>query len=114
MKRSPLYSWSVSACGPVIIHLLLVRPLQVSKVVRAGEVSEEERRQIFSAIGFSFVNRLLNTSEIHGTKTEAWALLIMFIYTAEEATLDGSVVVSAYQRLAVTLLACFTTDPQLV
>lgn len=74
MKRSPLYSWSVSACGPVI-HLLLAWPLQVSKVVRAGEVSEEERRQIFSAIGFSFVNRLLSTSEICGTKTEAWALL---------------------------------------
>lgn len=68
MKILPLYSWSVSACGPVTIHLLLVWTLQVSKVVRAGEVSEEERRQIFNAIGFSFINRLLHTSEIHATK----------------------------------------------
>lgn len=111
MKRSPLYFWSVSACGPVTIHLLLLWTLQVSKVVRAGEVSEEERRQIFNAIGFSFVNRLLSTSKIQG---RALGLIGHCLYTAEEATSDGSVVVSAYQRLAVTLLACFTTDPQLV
>ena len=36
--------------------------LQVSKVVRSGEVSVEQRRLIFNAVGFSFVNRLLITS----------------------------------------------------
>lgn len=61
-------------------------------MVRAGEVSESERRDIFDAVGFSFVNRLLNTDE-------------------PGAGSDG---LSHYQELAVTLLACFATDPHLV
>lgn len=37
--------------------------LQVAKVVRSGEVGPEERRRVFDAVGFSFINRLLNTSK---------------------------------------------------
>ena len=41
------------------------RPLlpQVTKLVRSGEVGGEERRRVFDAVGFSFINRLLATRE---------------------------------------------------
>ena len=68
--------------------------MQIAKVARAGDMSERERRQLFDAVGFSFINRLLNTEE--------------------EETGANSESLSGYQELAVTLLACFTTDPQLV
>ena len=37
--------------------------LQVAKVVKSGEVSQEDRRKVFDAVGFSFINRLLSTSK---------------------------------------------------
>ena len=67
--------------------------MQIAKVARAGEMSEVERRQIFDAVGFSFVNRLLDTEDEAGGSSD---------------------VPNQYQELAVTLLACFATDPQLV
>jgi hypothetical protein len=66
--------------------------LLVAKVARAGEMSEVERRQIFDAVGFSFVNRLLDTEDEAGGSSD---------------------VPNQYHELAVTLLACFATDPQL-
>jgi hypothetical protein len=66
--------------------------VQVAKVARAGEMSEVERRQIFDAVGFSFVNRLLDTEDEAGGSSD---------------------VPNQYHELAVTLLACFATDPQL-
>ena len=36
---------------------------QVTKLVRSGEVGGEERRRVFDAVGFSFINRLLATRE---------------------------------------------------
>ena len=78
--------------------------IQVSKVVRAAEVSAEERRQIFDAVGFSFVDRLLNTSASLSRERESTA--------PGDGKEDGSC--SSYQCLAISLLACFATDPQLV
>ena len=59
-------------------------------MVRAGDLSGTERREIYDAVGFSFVNRLLDSGEA------------------------GSDCPSHYQQLGLTLLACFATDPQLV
>ena len=67
--------------------------LQVAKAVRAGEATAAERRQIFDAVGFPFVSRLLSSED-------------------EPAEEPGRP--SPHQELGVTLLACFTTDPQLV
>lgn len=50
---------SISACNYAYTPLLP----QVTKLVRSGEVGGEERRRVFDAVGFSFINRLLATRE---------------------------------------------------
>ena len=35
----------------------------MTKLVRSGEAGGEERRRVFDAVGFSFINRLLVTRE---------------------------------------------------
>ena len=102
-------AWSLYHCSHSIPHTL-----QVSKVVRAGEVSEEQRRHIFNAVGFSFVNRLLNTSVCLCAYVYSVCTYMSTAPPEEEADGSSDGPVSGYQRLGVTLLACFTTDPQLV
>ncbi|XP_060703485.1 neurochondrin [Hemiscyllium ocellatum] len=64
--------------------------LLVTKVVKAGEIDAATRRRIFDAIGFSFPNRLLITKESpHGCPSQI------------------------FQSLGMTLLACFSTNPEL-
>ncbi|XP_041068045.1 neurochondrin isoform X1 [Carcharodon carcharias] len=65
--------------------------LLVTKVVKAGEIDAETRRRIFDAIGFSFPNRLLITKESpHGCPSQI------------------------FRALGMTLLACFSTNPEMV
>ncbi|XP_048469047.1 neurochondrin isoform X2 [Rhincodon typus] len=65
--------------------------LLVTKVVKAGEIDAAARRRIFDAIGFSFPNRLLVTKESpHGCPSQI------------------------FRALGMTLLACFSTNPDLV
>ncbi|NXH14643.1 NCDN protein, partial [Bucco capensis] len=64
--------------------------LLVTKAVRAGEVDSRTRRQIFDAIGFTFPNRLLLSSQPPAGCPQ-----------------------HTFQALGLTLLACFCTDPEL-
>ncbi|XP_029427876.1 neurochondrin [Rhinatrema bivittatum] len=64
--------------------------LLVTKAVRASDVDAKTRRRIFSAVGFTFPNRLLVSREIPDGCPE-----------------------HVFQALGVTLLACFCTDPEL-
>ncbi|NXL93338.1 NCDN protein, partial [Alectura lathami] len=64
--------------------------LQVTKVVRSGELDSRTRRQIFDAIGFTFPNRLLTSREPPSGCPE-----------------------HTFRALGLTLLACFCTDPEL-
>ena len=66
--------------------------LIVAKAVKSNEVDETERRKLFDAIGFTFINRLLITKE------------------------DASGVPQdeLFKKIAITLLACFCTDKELV
>uniref|UniRef100_UPI00358E3AB1 neurochondrin isoform X2 n=1 Tax=Myxine glutinosa TaxID=7769 RepID=UPI00358E3AB1 len=64
--------------------------LLITKLVRAEDTDTQTRRRIFDAIGFTFLNRLLSTSCVQeGCSQEM------------------------YRGLALTLLACFCTDPDL-
>lgn len=63
ISRGPISGLlSISACNYVYTPLLPLLP-QVTKLVRSGEVGGEERRRVFDAVGFSFINRLLATCE---------------------------------------------------
>ena len=66
--------------------------LIVAKAVKSNEVDDAERRKLFDAIGFTFINRLLITKE------------------------DASGVPQdeLFIKIAITLLACFCTDKELV
>lgn len=64
--------------------------LQVAKSIKSDQVDASYRRRIFDSVGFSFINRLLVTTEV-------------------PPGCDASV----YRSLALTLLACYSTDPEL-
>uniref|UniRef100_A0A4W3JHC9 Neurochondrin n=1 Tax=Callorhinchus milii TaxID=7868 RepID=A0A4W3JHC9_CALMI len=64
---------------------------QVTKVVKAGDINAGTRRRIFDAIGFSFPNRLLVSKE-----------------TPQDCPIH------VFRALGITLLACFSTNPELV
>ncbi|XP_071950158.1 neurochondrin-like [Antedon mediterranea] len=61
--------------------------LLITKLVQAETTTNEVRNQIFHSLGFSFLNRLLSTKE-------------------ETAGCE----VSAFHSLAMTMLACYSTD----
>ncbi|XP_071499941.1 neurochondrin-like [Diadema antillarum] len=62
----------------------------VTKIVKAEESDAAMRKKIFDAVGFTFLSRLLTSSTVPDG-------------------CDGNM----YKSLAMTLLACFSTDPQL-
>nr|XP_014352512.1 PREDICTED: neurochondrin [Latimeria chalumnae] len=64
--------------------------MDITKVVKAGEADAKTLRRIFDAVGFTFPNRLLASTEAP----------------------DGCPS-HIFRALAVTLLACFCTDPDL-
>ncbi|XP_077984245.1 neurochondrin-like [Glandiceps talaboti] len=64
--------------------------LLVTKLVKADSTDAEIRRKIFDAVGFTFLNRLLNTTEV-----------------PEGCDLN------MFRSIGLTLLACFCTDPEL-
>lgn len=64
--------------------------LLITKLVKAENMKSEDRHRIFEAVGFKFVNRLLNTE------------------TAPEDCDEHM-----FHSVALTLLACFSTDPRL-
>ncbi|XP_070553486.1 neurochondrin-like isoform X1 [Ptychodera flava] len=64
--------------------------LLVTKLVKAESTDAETRRKIFDAVGFTFLNRLLNTTEV-----------------AEGCDIN------MFRSIGLTLLACFCTDPEL-
>ena len=66
--------------------------LIVVKAVKSNEVDNAARRTLFEAIGFTFINRLLITKE--DTTGASQGVL--------------------FKKLAITLLACFCTDEELV
>lgn len=67
--------------------------LIVAKAVKSNEVDDAARRKLFEAIGFTFINRLLITKEdASGVPAQ-----------------DG-----LFKKIAITLLACFCTDKELV
>uniref|UniRef100_T1IIF8 Neurochondrin n=1 Tax=Strigamia maritima TaxID=126957 RepID=T1IIF8_STRMM len=65
--------------------------LLVTKLVKSQDCDGESRRKIFDAIGFSFVNRLLNTNEVP----------------------DGCPIY-IYKAIGLTLLSCFCMEPDLI
>ena len=67
--------------------------LIVAKAVKSNEVDDAARRKLFEAIGFTFINRLLIT---------------------KEDTSGASVQDELFKKIAITLLACFCTDKELV
>ena len=67
--------------------------LIVAKAVKSNEVDDAARRKLFDAIGFTFINRLLITKE-DSTGMPAQDEL--------------------FKKIAITLLACFCTDKELV
>ena len=67
--------------------------LIVAKAVKSNEVDDAERRKLFEAIGFTFINRLLITKED----------------TSGVPAQD-----ELFKKIAITLLACFCTDKELV
>jgi len=67
--------------------------LVVAKVVKSDQLTDSERKRIFDAIGFAFINRLLVTS------------------IPDEASSDVPQD-NPYKKLALTLLACYCTDKE--
>ena len=67
--------------------------LIVAKAVKSNEVDDAARRKLFEAIGFTFINRLLITKED----------------TSGVPAQD-----ELFKKIAITLLACFCTDKELV
>lgn len=65
--------------------------LLVTRLVKSSEIDGAQRRVLFDAIGFTFINRLLNTK------------------TVPEDCVGG-----VYQSLAIAILACFATDEELI
>ena len=37
--------------------------MQAAKLIKSGEIGNDDRRKIFNAVGFNFLNRLLVTSK---------------------------------------------------
>ena len=66
--------------------------LIVAKAVKSNEVDDAARKKLFDAIGFTFINRLLITKE----------------------DASGMPQDDLFKKIAVTLLACFCTDKELV
>ncbi|PIK57793.1 putative neurochondrin [Apostichopus japonicus] len=64
--------------------------LLITKLARAETMTSEDRGKIFKAVGFQFINRLLNTESVPEDCDQ-----------------------HMFQSLALTLLACFSTDPNL-
>uniref|UniRef100_A0A8C4RC71 Neurochondrin n=1 Tax=Eptatretus burgeri TaxID=7764 RepID=A0A8C4RC71_EPTBU len=76
--------------GELSLVCLVYTSRGITKLVRAEDTDTQTRRRIFDAIGFTFLNRLLSTACVHeGCSQEM------------------------YRGLALTLLACFCTDPDL-
>uniref|UniRef100_T1IIF7 Neurochondrin n=1 Tax=Strigamia maritima TaxID=126957 RepID=T1IIF7_STRMM len=65
--------------------------LLVTKIVKAEDCDRENRRKIFGAIGFDFVNRLLNTNDVP----------------------DGCPPY-IFKAIGLTLLSCFCMEPDLI
>ncbi|XP_013414202.1 neurochondrin isoform X2 [Lingula anatina] len=65
--------------------------LMVTKVVRAEECGPDDRHQLFEAVGFKFINRLLKTKKCPEDCPE-----------------------KMFKSLGVTVLSCFCTDPAMV
>ena len=66
--------------------------LIVAKAVKSNEADDVARRKLFEAIGFTFVNRLLITKEDTAGVSQG----------------------DLFKKIAITLLACFCTDKELV
>lgn len=64
--------------------------MQVAKAIKSDQVDATYRRRIFDSVGFSFINRLLITTDVPPGCDE-----------------------NVYRSLALTLLACYSTDPEL-
>lgn len=64
--------------------------MQVAKSIKSDQVDAAYRRRIFDSVGFSFINRLLITTDVPPGCDE-----------------------NVYRSLALTLLACYSTDPEL-
>ena len=64
--------------------------LLVTQLVHSNEIDGLERRQLFDAIGFKFINRLLNTRNV-----------------------PSDCPAQVYNSLALTILACFSSDEEL-
>lgn len=65
--------------------------LLVTQLVRSEALEAAERRKLFDAVGFTFINRLLSTKDVPQDCPE-----------------------NVFKSLAVTILACFSTDSQLL
>ena len=64
--------------------------LLVTQLVHSNEIDSLGRRQVFDAIGFKFINRLLNTRDV-----------------------PSDCPAQVYNSLALTILACFSSDEEL-
>jgi len=81
---------------------------QVAKMIKANEIDSAGRRRMFESVGFTFLNRLLATSKcaLQGSGRPS------YIIGADEIPEGCSE--NPYHKIAVTILACFCTDEQLV
>ena len=111
-------------------------PLQVAKLVNSSDIGADGRKKVFDAVGFSFINRLLATSMLVTLDTLASSpgplgmrLLMLLMPGSEEASNihEYTFIVphfadkppegcseNPYHKIAITILACFCTDPELV
>ena len=91
-------------------------------MVRSGDIGEEGRRRVFEAVGFSFINRLLATRKttVYVTKSQTRysvtcvLLTLLLLHVCSTGQLPEGCSVNTYRKIAVTMLACFCTDPELV
>lgn len=99
----------------------LTRLLQVAKLVNSSDIGADGRKKIFDAVGFSFINRLLATSMCSQVVTSFWhtgcccqrRMKIPTVPHFADKPPEGCTE-NPYHKIAVTILACFCTDPDLV
>ncbi|EDO40604.1 predicted protein, partial [Nematostella vectensis] len=65
--------------------------LLVTQLVQSDSISSEQRRELFNAVGFKFINRLLNTT-----------------------TVPADCPAGMFRSLGMTMLTCFSTDKELL
>ena len=79
---------------------------EVTRIAKANELNAETRRRIFDAVGFKFLDRLLNT----GKATRASS---HFAYFRADVAPEGCAA-HVFRSLALSVLSCFATDKDLV